>query len=42
MDDLRGMSRTAAAAAAQDFRLFARPWRFRLEDVVDSGARLAR
>lgn len=33
MDDLRGMSRTAAAASAQDFHLFARPWRFRLEDV---------
>jgi pimeloyl-ACP methyl ester carboxylesterase len=34
MDDLRGMSRTAAAAAAQDFHLFAQPWRFRLEDVA--------
>jgi pimeloyl-ACP methyl ester carboxylesterase len=33
LDDLRSMSRTAAAAAAQDFHLFARPWRFRLEDV---------
>lgn len=33
MDDLRNTSRTAAAAAAQDFHLFARPWRFRLEDI---------
>ena len=34
MEDLRTMSRTAAAAAAQDFALFARPWRFRLEDIA--------
>ena len=33
-DDLRAMSRTAARAAAQDFHLFSRPWRFRLEDVA--------
>ncbi len=34
MLDLRGASRTAARAAAQDFSLFARPWRFRLEDIA--------
>jgi pimeloyl-ACP methyl ester carboxylesterase len=27
-------SRTAARAAAQDFALFARPWRFQLEDIA--------
>jgi pimeloyl-ACP methyl ester carboxylesterase len=32
--DLRAASRTAALAAAQDFALFARPWRFRLEDIA--------
>ena len=32
--DLQAASRTAARAAAQDFALFARPWRFRLEDIA--------
>src|SRR5262249_1360086 len=33
-EDLRALSSTAARAAAQDFHLFAQPWRFRLEDVA--------
>jgi pimeloyl-ACP methyl ester carboxylesterase len=32
--EARHASPTAARAAAQDFSLFARPWRFRLEDIA--------
>ena len=34
VDDLRGASRTAGRAAAQDLGLFARDWGFRLEDIT--------
>lgn len=34
MADFAASSRTAARAAAQEFALFARPWRFRLEDIA--------
>jgi pimeloyl-ACP methyl ester carboxylesterase len=34
MADTARASATAARAAAQDFALFARPWRFRLEDIA--------
>jgi pimeloyl-ACP methyl ester carboxylesterase len=34
IDDGRRASRTTAAATAQDFALFTRPWGFRLEDIA--------
>ena len=35
LDDLRAAPRAPRrSAAAQDFALFARPWRFRLEDIA--------
>jgi pimeloyl-ACP methyl ester carboxylesterase len=34
VQEAKHASATAARAAAQDFTLFARPWRFRLEDIA--------